>query len=157
MSQAVSLFAPYLAIPIGLLLLEVLVKWAIRSLKKRKLAKLNMDQVDNLSGEDFELFLMGTLKEAGWRVQQTPRFNDGGADLVLIQGSERAVLQAKRYRGHVGVQAVQEVVASKPRYQAEKAIVATNSTFTAAAKKLAKENKVLLWDRYELIRLIESL
>lgn len=58
------------------------------------------------------------------------------------------VVQCKSYKGKVGVSAVQEVYAAKRYYHATRAAVATNSTFTKNAEKLAAACSVELWARY---------
>lgn len=60
------------------------------------------------------------------------------------------VVQAKRYQKNVGVEAVQQVIGSMRYYDADYAMVVTNSYFTASAIKLAEANDVLLWDRDQL-------
>lgn len=58
------------------------------------------------------------------------------------------VVQCKSYKGKVGVQAVQEVVAARMYYRTSRAAVATNSTFTKNARELARRCGVELWERY---------
>lgn len=58
------------------------------------------------------------------------------------------VVQCKSYKGKVGVQAVQEVVAARMYYRTFRAAVATNSTFTKNARELARRCGVELWERY---------
>ena len=60
----------------------------------------------------------------------------------------KIVVQCKNYSGKVGVSAVQEVYAAKRYYHATRAAVATNSTFTKNAEKLARACGVELWARY---------
>lgn len=95
-------------------------------------------------------------KSIGYKVVDTPKSNDYGADLILEKNNRRYVLQAKRYKKAVGVSAIQEVVASKLYYNADGAIVATNNYFTKNAWDLAKANHVFLIDRTKLIELREE-
>lgn len=60
----------------------------------------------------------------------------------------KIVVQCKCYSKPVGVRAVQEAAAARSYYNASRAAVATNSTFTAAAKKLAHRCGVKLWEHY---------
>lgn len=46
----------------------------------------------------------------------------------------------------VGVEAVQQIIAAKQYYKANHAMVVTNNIFTPAAKKMANQTKVELWD-----------
>ena len=58
----------------------------------------------------------------------------------------------KRWKGNIGVGAVQEIVAAKAHYQCQQAMVVTNSAFTLAARQLAASNGVTLWNRQALIQ-----
>ena len=58
------------------------------------------------------------------------------------------VVQCKNYKGKVGVQAVQEVVAARMYYRTSRAAVSTNSTFTKNAKDLARRCCFDLCERY---------
>jgi len=66
------------------------------------------------------------------------------------------VVQAKRYQGTLGLDAVQEASAARLFYGAVRAIVVTTSTFTAPAKTLAQTTGVELWDRYRLHEELDS-
>ena len=60
------------------------------------------------------------------------------------------------YSKSVGVKAIQEVMGSKSIYNCHVAVVLTNNYFTNQAKKLAKQNNVLLWDREKLAEFIKK-
>lgn len=60
----------------------------------------------------------------------------------------KIVVQCKNYKGKVGVQAVQEIYAAKRYYHATRAAVATNSTFTKNAVKLANACNVMLYEKF---------
>ena len=77
----------------------------------------------------------------------TAASNDYGADIIGIDNRGRKwVIQCKRYSGSVGNSAVQEVVAAKAHYNAEKAAVMTNSRLTMNARKLAADNGVEVFE-----------
>jgi restriction system protein len=103
-----------------------------------------------MTGERFEEFLAHFFAARGYNVKTTPRTGDYGVDLVLQKSREIIVVQAKCWKGNVGVGAIQEVHAGKAHYGANKAMVVTNSHFTDAARKLARSTSVNLWDREEL-------
>ncbi|MED4128507.1 restriction endonuclease [Shouchella miscanthi] len=67
-------------------------------------------------------------------------------------------MAAKRYnfRNRVGIEAVQQVYASKAYYKAQEAWVITNSYYTLNAKNLAKACGVKLLDRVELQEFINK-
>lgn len=122
---------------------------------KQRMYYLNLDvpEIDNLTGIEFEKLLSAYYKQIGYKVEDTPVVSDYGADLILEKNDRKYVLQAKRYKNKVGVAAIQQVVTSKAHYNADGAIVATNNYFTKNAWNLAKENHVFLIDRAKLIEL----
>ena len=116
----------------------------------------DLNQVDYMSGVEFEQWLAVVFRDFGYRVEMTKVVGDYGGDLVLAQGPLRIVVQAKRYSGRVGQDAVRQAVASRGVYHASIAAVATNSYFTPHATTLARANGVYLLDRSALHRLIEA-
>lgn len=132
------------------------VKWWLTSRKTKKVSHASMRSVDQMSGEDFERFLGELFKRHGYKVSYTATSGDYGADLVLKDGKDTIVVQAKRYSGSVGVKAVQEIIGAIRMYKANEAWVVTNSHFTRQAEKLADINDVYLVDREELIKLMKK-
>lgn len=113
-----------------------------------------LEQLDRMSGIEFEEFLKALFERKGFKVQMTPPSGDYGVDLILTRpGSpERIAVQAKRYhRKHtVGVRAIQEVYAGKDYYGCSRAIVVTTSYFTENAKQSARKLGVFIIDRDQL-------
>lgn len=106
--------------------------------------------LDSLTGIEFEQFLATLFERQGYSVHFTPVSGDFGADLLLEKDGEKIAVQAKRYSGTVGVDAIQEVVAAKAHYKCQQAWVVTTSNFTHNAKSLAKSNRVVLINRHGL-------
>lgn len=115
--------------------------------KRFKYLHSSLSKVDIMEGEEFEKFLQAHFEKQGYKVSLTPVTGDYGADLILKKGKEKVVVQAKRYKQKVGNSAIQEIVAAKEYYKANKCMVITNSYFTQNAVSLAKANHVELWDR----------
>ena len=109
-----------------------------------------MKKVDKLSGRAFEKYLRIQFRHLGYRVKLTESSHDYGADLVVKKRGEKIVVQAKRYEKNVGIAAVQEAVGSIAYYDADRAMVVTNSGFTQSARNLARQNDVELWGRYDI-------
>jgi len=116
------------------------------SQKDKRLA----EDLDSLTGVEFETYLMKLLKEHGFDVRTTAATGDQGADLIARLNGRTIVIQAKRYRGSVGNRAVQEVTGSVRYYRADEAWVITSGTFTVSARELAQANNVKLIDGYAL-------
>jgi restriction endonuclease Mrr len=113
--------------------------------------RLQFDQLDHLSGIEFEKRLVVFFRHKGYSVEHTKGSGDQGADLILINGEVRIAVQAKRYTGRVGNGAIQELLGGLHFYNCSRGIVVTNSEFTRSAKELATKTKcVELWGRREL-------
>jgi restriction system protein len=111
-------------------------------------------EVDAMTGDEFEARLAALYRAMGYEVCHTGRRGDFGADLVVERDGERAVVQAKRYRGAVGLEAVQQAAGAARYYDTPGAAVVTNSTCTPAARSLAAASGVCLVERQDLIHLL---
>lgn len=149
-SIIMSTNTPFSIIPYILLLtflLLLFMKYFIRRFGKKRFVKKSISKIDKMTGEEFEKYLGLFFEKKGFKVEYTPKSNDYGADLILYKKDELIVVQAKRYDANVGNAAIQEVVAAKDYYEADRCIVITNSYFTRNATCLAEANNVELWDR----------
>jgi restriction system protein len=101
-------------------------------------------------GTKYELHVARKMRFHGYVfVKHSGRSGDFGADIIArTLFLRKIVVQCKSYSHKVGVRAVQEVIAARQYYGASRAAVATNSTFTRSAQKLAKACKVELWEKY---------
>ncbi len=115
--------------------------------KQQRLLHSRFKRIDVMSGEEFEEYLRLQFKRKGYAVETTPTTGDFGADLLLRYRKQETIVQAKRYRQSVGIQAVQEVLGAKQYYGVDNGMVVTNSFFTKAAKELALASEIELWDR----------
>ncbi len=118
--------------------------------------QIQLKDIDQLGGYEFEEFLKNLYSKMGYQVEQTKLSGDQGADLVVIKFGEKTVIQAKRYSGNVGNYAVQEIMAAISLYNAQKGMVITNNYFTPAAVELANANNIELIDRDGLEELINK-
>ncbi|MBQ7834580.1 MAG: restriction endonuclease [Ruminiclostridium sp.] len=130
----------------GLLILAVIIICAFAFRKND-----GNDDIDEMSGTEFEDFIAEALHRSGIEVLElTKGSGDFGADIIVIHEGERTAVQCKRYARPIGVKAVQEAVSAKDYYKCTKAAVVTNSTFTRQARELAQESGVILWDREDV-------
>jgi restriction system protein len=123
------------------------------ALRRQRLVRSGIADVDVMSGGEFEARLATLFTSLGYDVTRTGARGDFGADLVL-DGEERLVVQAKRYDGTVGIEAVQQAIGATRYYDARRALVVTNSTCTPAAAELAAAHGVDLVERDALIGLL---
>ncbi|PYI56634.1 restriction endonuclease [Paenibacillus flagellatus] len=120
-------------------------------IKRQKMKKANIEAIDKMEGFEFEEYLTYIFQLKGYKSERTKASGDFGADIVLQKDGIKTVVQTKRYKNKVDLSAVQEIVTSMRMYQANFAMVVTNSYFTKPAIELAKANNVELWDRDRLI------
>ena len=116
---------------------------------------LNIEDIDLMSGFEFESTLASLFKSLAYIVKLTPKTQDQGADLIVEKDLIKYAVQAKNYSSKVGNKAVQEVIAASSYYDCSRSIVVTNNYFTNQAKELAKSSKVTLWDRDMLVNLLD--
>lgn len=101
----------------------------------------------NMSGMAFEQYVADRLRARGYHdVQFTPATGDYGVDILATKHGKVYAFQCKCYTGSVGVSAVQEVFSGSRKYQADRAVVITNSRYTPNARTLAGDLGVSLWD-----------
>ena len=112
--------------------------------------------LDKLSGVEFEHFLAGLFRENGYEVQLTSTSGDYGADLILSKENIRIAVQAKRYIGSVGIQAVQEALSGMAYYKCNSAWVITTGTYTQNAIQLAQKSDVKLLRRVDIGKLMKT-
>jgi restriction system protein len=121
--------------------------------KRQTLKKSGIQNVDTMDGFQFEHYLVELFKSHRYSAKKTPDQNDFGADLLLKKDGKKIVVQAKRYKSNVGIQAVQEILGAQAYYKAQEAWVVTNSEYTKSAVALAHKSNVRLLDRNDLIKL----
>lgn len=106
--------------------------------------------VPKMSPYQYEHYVAQHLKNRGFvKVEVTPKSGDFGADILLTdKDGSRMCVQCKQYSNPVGIKAVQEVIGAKAYYGCTRAAVITTSTFTPAAKELAKRSGVELYEKF---------
>lgn len=115
----------------------------------------SITDIDLMEGYMFEDYLRILFFYMGYKVEQTQKSRDYGADLILyeLNTKSKIIVQAKRYNKPVGSKSVQEILGAIIHYKADEAWVVTNNHFTPQAETLAKENQIRLIDREELIEI----
>lgn len=108
------------------------------------MAQQSYPEVKSSDGIAYEAECEALLREAGYMVEKTPFSGDFGIDLLARKNGLTYAIQCKCYSTPVGVGAVQEAAAGCLHYVADCAVVVALSGFTAAARRLAASNSVLL-------------
>ena len=133
------------------------IKNKLKTKQKRKISKYTINDVDLMTGTEFEEFIGLLFKKMGYTSRVTQQSGDQGLDVIAIKNGTKIGIQAKCYSNTVGNSAIQEAVAGKCFYNCDKLIVITNNYFTSSAIKLAQANNVILWNRDMLKEKIKEL
>ena len=122
--------------------------WGIRYVGHKLFGwKLPKKSVKHMTGTEFERHVADQLRARGYHdVRFTPATGDYGVDILATKHGRVYAFQCKCYTGSVGVSAVQEVYSGSRKYNADRAVVISNSKYTPNAKTLAHDLGVSLWD-----------
>lgn len=104
-----------------------------------------------LQAKQFEHEIAYLFKNKGYKSICTKDTGDDGVDVFAWNLNEKLIIQCKRWKGTIGRSTVDEFAGVFNRYKdANKAILATTSTFSNDAKRVANKNHIELWDLYRL-------
>jgi len=122
---------------------------------------LLINDFDKLSPDFFEASIGALYEKQGYNVILTPNSNDKGADVVVIKNENNFLIQVKQTKSIVGIDAIQEIFASKNYYESVfnerfNLLVITNNHYSSHAKALANSNQINLFDRNHLEDLINK-
>ncbi len=118
-----------------------------------KCNKLSTDELVGLNkkiklieARQFEFEITNLFRHKGYKSFTTRFTNDDGVDVFANNETEKVIIQCKRWKHPVGRDKIDELAGVKNRYKADKAILATTSTFSDDAKRAGHENNIELWD-----------
>lgn len=160
-----------------------ILRWIVKYFSRPNLGALNktMTEIDNfgvtngkketkLAGDIFERYIRDLYRAMGYDAHvafdlkaqgKAPEglqnlSGDGGADVIAEdkKNGHRLVIQCKHYSNTVGVEACYQAAGALNNYQGTQAIVITNNFFTEEAKFNAKNNNIILIDRFQLTKMI---
>lgn len=127
-------------------------EYLIRRYQRRERAQAVWDEIDQMTGVQFETYVAERLRARGWMVWTTAITGDYGVDLIAERDGGRVAVQCKRLGKPVGVAAVQQVVSGQALHKCASTMVVSNREFTAQAKKLARTHHCVLVGRSGLMR-----
>ena len=116
--------------------------------------------IDKLPGHDFEDLVEKLIKHLGFITEERNRSADGGIDIRAI--SEKPILkglyiiQCKRYKKPISESIIRDLYGVVSSERANKGILITNSNFTKAAEKFAKNKPLELINGNKLVQLLEE-
>ena len=106
-------------------------------------------------GLGFEKQCFSKLVELNFLDLSLTKNTDNGADIIGILNGTKYVFQCKNHIKSQGNRCVQEVIAAKRLYKANRSVVISCSPFTAQAIALAKANNCILLTSVEFFELSE--
>lgn len=123
----------------------------------------DLDQRPNLmelTPGEFESLITNLFTSMGLESRQTQASRDGGVDCVAYDARPifggKVVIQAKRYRGTVGVSAVRDLFGTLQNEGASKGILVTTSGYGAASFDFANGKPLELIDGANLLYLLSE-
>ena len=126
----------------------------IQRAKDERISRSGIIEIDQMGGIEFEKYLQALLSRRGYTNVTMTNGYDLGVDLVARKDGITWAIQAKRYKGAVGLDSVRQVVAAMNHYGCNRAMVITNSYFTKNAQVIAASTNCTLISREDLIKLI---
>jgi HJR/Mrr/RecB family endonuclease len=117
----------------------------------------SLDDIRKLSWTQFEEFVGGLFRARHWRVAPTATEGDGGADLVISQGRQRAYVQCKQWRGQVDVATVRAFYGVMAANHVKKGFFVTTGEFTPEAERFAQSVGIDLIGSAALIRYLHAI
>ncbi|GAE32344.1 restriction endonuclease [Alkalihalobacillus hemicellulosilyticus] len=143
---------------IAVFIISLLIVFLFRSKKKRyDVRKITMKDIDRMTGYEFENYLYVMLASIGFEhTSITKSSRDFGADLIFTNlDGEKVVVQAKRLSNKLGLDSVQEIYAAKAYYEADIALVMTNTDHVSLpCKRLASATGVKIISRDQLQKFV---
>lgn len=118
---------------------------------------INLSEIDNMKGADFEKYVAELLSKRGYITEVTKASGDQGVDVIASFGAQRYAIQVKRQKNNVSRRAVSDAVAGAIHYGCTASMVVTNAFFTNGAKELAGTTGCILVDRTDLSNWISDL
>lgn len=116
-----------------------------------------VDQIREMSWQDFELLVGQAYRKLGWKVTETGLGGaDGGIDLIISKGKETHIVQCKRYTNtSIGAPIVREIYGLMMHHGATGAKVVCVGKFTKAAIEFAEGKPIDLVGAEELAEMIK--
>jgi len=112
---------------------------------QQKQKELNR-KIISLQAREFEFEIANLFRKKGYSVLMTRMTGDDGVDVFASNETEKIIIQCKRWKNPVGRAAVDELAGVHSRYRAQRAILATTSSFSEDAQQAARQNNIELWD-----------
>ncbi len=128
--------------------------------KRRKVTALHsFDDLENLTSDEFEVYVGIIFEKMGCSVVHTGKSGDGGVDLIVEKGGVRGIVQCKHYHPtntNVGAPHVRNLRGAMAREGITVGFLVTTSIFTEPAIREAAASGIRLIDGKGLKRLSDK-
>lgn len=104
----------------------------------------NLEKSNYQKGVEHEDECIALFRENGWTALDTPKSGDAGADIIATKRGLKVAVQCKNWSSKVGTTAIQEVVSAKGYYDADFAVLLTETNVTRQAEVVAEKLKVII-------------
>ncbi len=117
---------------------------------ERSVNDVELDELDRMTPEQFENWVMRRLQANGYRSQRTPQSGDGGADGIAVhsQTGEFLIIQCKHRQGfYCDASPIDDLLRARAAYHQENArlvAVTTAKNYTTQARERAKRHEIEL-------------
>ncbi|MDD5457951.1 MAG: restriction endonuclease [Phycisphaerae bacterium] len=112
---------------------------------------------ESLRGVEFEEELACLYSKLGYAVEVTKGSGDDGVDLFLRNDEEVIVVQCKGHGKPIGVGAIRDLYGAMIHFEANSAVLACPSGFTAGVLKFAADKPMQLISATDLVEMMESI
>ena len=120
-----------------------------------------IEEIDQFSGKDFEVFLFEFFQVLEYHPRLTDDSNDKGIDIIIKipieNGFKNVGIQAKRWKSKVGADEIRSMLDGKDHYNLHEAWIITTSNLTSAAITTAKNNRIQILKRENVIQFLAEL
>lgn len=118
---------------------------------KERTREQQKKQNQHMTPEDFEEWCADLFRSKGFKVEVTPKVNDGGYDLYMEKDGISYIVECKCYSDTtIGRPLLQKLVGANATIRADKCVFITTSSFSAPAKQYAQEQRIWLIDGNQL-------
>jgi DnaJ-domain-containing protein 1 len=122
--------------------------------RRRKLRTL--EQLQQLTGREFEDLIAGLFREDGYTVRQCGGSGDEGIDLIIEISMSKDVVQCKRWKSDVGSPVVRDFYGALMHASARHGFIITTASFSESAHSFARGKAISLISGPDLIRWIDG-
>lgn len=129
---------------------------AVFVVERNKLIACGIRQIDDGDIEMFEQYLKALLRPAGFRIEKSVPAGLDATDLVISKDGKKAVLLLRKFKERVGERPLHATLLAGEQHGYAKIVLITNNFYTTKAEALARSNKVLLWNRRNLIKALSE-